>query len=125
MKPRPWPAWSRWQPRQRKFSAAIAPAMLPDAVVPFALLGAWALGLCWSSRWNFRVLQRVFQLATVIVLTISMAAISRIADLPGLFDETDIGRGLTRAGEHAREVSGLLLSRHRDNLSPRAAYRVL
>ena len=87
--------------------------------------GAWALGLCWSSRWNFRVLQRVFQLATVIVLTISMAAISRIADLPGLFDETDIGRGLTRAGEHAREVSGLLLSRHRDNLSPRAAYRVL
>jgi hypothetical protein len=91
---------------------------LPDAVVPVALLGAWALGLCWSSRWNFRALQRVFQLATVIVLTISMAAISRITDLPGLFDETDIGRGLARAVEHAREVSGLLRSRHRDNLSP-------
>ncbi len=42
---------------------------LPDAVVPAAVLGAWALGLCWSSRWNFRALQRVFQLATVIVLT--------------------------------------------------------
>ena len=91
---------------------------LPDAVVPAAVLGAWALGLCWSSRWNLRPLQRVFQLATVIVLTISIAAISRIADLPGLFDETDIGRGLARAGEHAREVSGLLRSRHRDNLSP-------
>jgi hypothetical protein len=91
---------------------------LPDAVVPVALLGAWALGLCWSSRWNFRALQRAFQLATVIVLAISMAAISRIADLPGLFDETDIGRGLARAVEHAREVSGLLRGRHRENLSP-------
>jgi hypothetical protein len=91
---------------------------LPDAVVPAAVLGAWALGLCWSSRWNLRAVQRVFQLATVVVLTISTAAISRIADLPGLFDETDIGRGPARAGEHAREVSGLLRSRHRDNLSP-------
>jgi hypothetical protein len=91
---------------------------LPDAVVPAAMLAAWALGLCWSSRWNLRALQRVFQVATVIVLTISMAAISRMADVPGLFDETDIGRGLPRAGEHAREVFGLLRSRHRDNLAP-------
>ena len=82
-----------------------SPTWLPDAVVP-SLCSAHGRSACWSSRWNFRVLQRVFQLATVIVLTISMAAISRIADLPGLFDETDIGRGLTRAGEHAREVSG-------------------
>jgi hypothetical protein len=91
---------------------------LPDAVVPAAVLAAWVLGLCWTGRWNIRAFQRAFQLATVIVLTISMAAISRIADLPGLFDETDIGRGPARAAEHAREVSGLLRSRHRDNLSP-------
>jgi len=91
---------------------------LPDAIVPVAVLGAWALGLCWIGRWRVRALQLAVQLATVVVLTVSLAAISRIADLPGLYDETDIGRGFTRASEHARDVSHLLGSRHRDNLSP-------
>ncbi|MGH9257421.1 MAG: hypothetical protein ACRD3C_22905, partial [Vicinamibacterales bacterium] len=91
---------------------------LPDAVVPAAALGAWALGLCWVGRWRLRTLQRTVQLATVAVLAVSIGAISRIADLPGLYDESDIGRGLARVDEHARDVSRLLGSRHRENLSP-------
>ena len=91
---------------------------LPDAIVPAAVLGAWALGLCWTADGPRRSIQLVFQLATIIVLSVSMAAISRIVDLPGLYDNTDIGRGMARAREHAGEVSGQLRTRHRDNVSP-------
>ena len=91
---------------------------LPDAVVPAAALGAWALGLCWVGRWRVRTFQVAVQFTTVLALTISMGAISRIADLPGLYDETDIGRGPARAAEHAREVSQLLGTRHRENRAP-------
>jgi hypothetical protein len=91
---------------------------LPDAVVPAAVLGAWALGLCWTAQWRLRTLQRVVQLATVGVLMVSLAALGRITDLAGQYDNTDVGRGPARATEHAQEVAGLVLSRHRDNLSP-------
>jgi hypothetical protein len=91
---------------------------LPDAVVPAAALGSWLLALCWVGHWRVRTLQLAVQLATVSVLTISVVAIARIADVAGLYDETDIGRGPVRAAEHAREVSRLLGSRHRQNLSP-------
>ena len=91
---------------------------LPDAIVPSAVLAAWLLGLCWVDRWRVRSLQLAVQLTTVIVMAVSVAAISRITDLPGQYDNTDLGRGFGRASEHAREVAGLLGSRHRDNLSP-------
>ena len=83
-----------------------------------AVLGAWMLGLCWIGRWRVRAVQVAAQLATILVLAVSVAAISRIVDLPGQYDNTDIGRGFTRAGEHAREVATLLGSHHRDNLAP-------
>ena len=91
---------------------------LPDVIVPAAALGSWVLGLCWVGRWRVRTLQVALQFTTTIVLIMSVAAISKIADLPGLFDETDIGRGPARAAEHAREVSQLLGTRHRENLAP-------
>ena len=91
---------------------------LPDAVVPAALLGAWALGLCWTGRWRIRSFQMGTRFVTAAVFVVSFAAIGRIADLSGLYDNTDIGRGPTRTLEHAREVSDLLRSRHRDNLTP-------
>ena len=91
---------------------------LPDAIVPAAVLGAWALGLCWTSRWSRRGIQLGLQLASVVVLSVSLAAISRIVDLPGQYDNTDIGRGMARAQEHAREVSEQLATRHRDNVFP-------
>jgi hypothetical protein len=76
------------------------------------------LGLCWIDRWRVRALQIAVQLATILVLAVSVAAISRIVDFPGQYDNTDIGRGFTRAGEHAREVAALLASHHRENLAP-------
>ena len=62
---------------------------------PAALLGAWALGLCWTGRWRIRSFQMVTRFVTAAVFAISFAAIGRIADLPGLYDNTDIGRGPT------------------------------
>ena len=91
---------------------------LPDAIVPAALLAAWGLGLCWTGRWRRRTLQSAVQAGTIGVLIVSLAAISRITDLPGLYDNTDIGRGWGRATEHAQEVAGLLRTRHRDNIAP-------
>lgn len=91
---------------------------LPDAIVPSAVLAAWSLGLCWMGQWSRRGVQVTVQFATIIVLSVSIAAISRITDLPGQYDESDIGRGPARLVEHGREVAGLLGSHHRDNLSP-------
>jgi hypothetical protein len=91
---------------------------LPDAIAPAALLAAWGLGLCWTGRWHRRTLQPVVRAGTIAVLIVSLAAISRISELPGLYDNTDIGRGWGRATEHAQEVAGLLRTRHRDNIAP-------
>ena len=90
---------------------------LPDAIVPAALLGAWALGLCWLGRWRRRALQLSAQLATLVVLAVSVTAVSRIADVPGQYDNTDIGRGLARVRERTLEVSQLLSTSHRQNAS--------
>ena len=70
---------------------------------PVAVLAAWALGLCWMGRWSRRGVQVAVQLATIIVLSVSIAAISRITDLPGQYDESDIGRGPARLVEHGRK----------------------
>ena len=91
---------------------------LPDAIVPAAVLGAWALGACWVGRWRRRARQRAVQFATLTVLTISVAAISRVADLPGQYDNTDIGRGLSGVSARAVEVSHLIGRPHRQDVSP-------
>lgn len=86
---------------------------LPDAVVPAALLGAWALGVCWIGRWRRRALQVLVQLATLAIVTVSGMAVSRISGLPDQYDSSGIGRGLDGVSRQALEVSALLHSPHR------------
>ena len=86
---------------------------LPDAIVPAALLGAWALGTCWIGRWRRRTLQVSAQLATVAALIVSGVAVSRVSGLPGQYDDSGIGGGLYRIRERAIEVSDFLHSPHR------------
>jgi len=86
---------------------------LPDAVVPAALLGAWALGVCWSGRWRRHALQVLVQLGAIAVVTVSAMAVSQISCLPEQYDNSGIGRRLTGVRARAIEVSELLRSPHR------------
>jgi hypothetical protein len=91
---------------------------IPDAIAPAAVLGAWIAGLCWTGRWRRRPLQYSARVASIAVFVITLAAIARLADVPALYDETDLGRGWARATEHARDVYHQLGTRHRDNRFP-------
>ena len=86
---------------------------LPDAIVPAALLGAWALGLCWTERWHRRSVQALVQLGTVAILTVSVAAISDVAELPERMARTNVGEGLEAVRARAIDVSHVLGLRHR------------
>ena len=91
---------------------------LPDAVVPAALLGAWVLGLCWTERWRRRSVQVLVQLGTVAVLTVSVAAISDVAELRERMETTGVGEGLGAVRARAIDVSRLLALPHRQDAAP-------
>ena len=91
---------------------------LPDAIVPVALLAAWALGLCWTGRWRRRSVQVLVQLGTVAILTVSVAAISDVAGLPERMATTGVGEGLEGVRARGVEVSRLLALPHRQDVAP-------
>ena len=90
---------------------------LSDAVVPALMLGAWALGLCWSSRWRRVHAQRAVQALTLAALIVSAAAVMQIGEWPERIDTSGLGDGLAGAEGRAREVSALLRLPHRQEVS--------
>ena len=92
---------------------------LPDAVVPAALLGAWALGLCWTGVWRNRLGQRALRLATVVVVVASTGAAARLAGLAGQYEDSGLREGPAGIRAHASEVSQLLRSPHRQDVPSR------
>ena len=91
---------------------------LPDAIVPAALLGAWALGLCWTERWRRRSVQVLVQLGTVAILAVSVAAISDVAELPERISTAGVSEGLGAVRARAIDVSRLLALPHRQDAVP-------
>jgi hypothetical protein len=90
-----------------------------DAIVPVALLGAWALGLCWIGRWRNRLGQRAVQLATIVVVVASGIAAARVAGFAGQYDDSGIAGGIGGIRAHAAEVSQRLRSQHREDVPSR------
>jgi len=89
-----------------------------DAIVPPALLGAWLLGLCWVVRWTQTSWQRAARVLTVVVLVITAAAITTIAETGERLALTGIDEGLPGLGARASAVSDLLSRPHRQALAP-------
>jgi hypothetical protein len=89
-----------------------------DAIVPAALLGAWAMGLAWRDRWRRRSAQALVQVAAVGVLGVSVIAISQVAEVPERIERTGVGEGLEGVYTRARWVSDLLHRPHRQSVSP-------
>lgn len=94
----------------------------PDAVVLAALLGAWALGVCWTDRWRSRSLQGLVRIATVVVLGISVTAIAHVSELSERLSNTGIGEGTAGVRARITKVSQLLASPHRQDLAPPSRY---
>jgi len=92
---------------------------LPDAVVPAALLGAWALGTCWTGRWRQRACQWVVRSATIAAVLVSGVAVGQISRLPDQFDNSALGQGVDGVLERAAEVSALLQGSHRQDTPSR------
>jgi hypothetical protein len=91
---------------------------LPDAIAPAALLGAWALGLCWSGAWHARALQAAVRLATVVAMVVTLVAITRVAGLSGQIVDADLDRGVSGIRARVDETFQLLATSHRQNLAP-------
>lgn len=89
-----------------------------DAIVPPALLGAWALGLCWVATWRPRWARMVINLAVAGIVITTAAAISRVAGLPEQLNRTDIHRGLNGMGRRTVGVASLLRLPHRQPFYP-------
>ncbi len=89
-----------------------------DAIVPPALLGAWLLGLCWVVRWERRSWQRAARILTVVVLIITGAAMTTIAETRERLTLTGVSDGLPGLRTRAGAVSDLLASPHRQTLAP-------
>lgn len=89
-----------------------------DAIVPPSLLGAWLLGLCWVVRWERRSWQRALRILTVVVLIITGAAMTTIADTGERLALTGINDGLPGLRARASAVSSLLAGPHRQTLAP-------
>jgi hypothetical protein len=100
------------------FLRDILRARLADAIVPAALLGAWAMALCWRQPWRWRFWQVVAKLVTVAVLIASFAAIRQIGEWPERLEITGIGGGIDGVLTRARRVSSLLRLPHRQDVAP-------
>jgi hypothetical protein len=90
-----------------------------DAIVPAALLAAWALGLCWTTPWRHRAAQRAVQIASVALVLVSGVAAARLAGFAGQFEDSGMSEGVAGLGAHAVEVSQRLRSPHRDDVPSR------
>lgn len=90
-----------------------------DAVVPAALLGAWALGLCWGVPWQRHMVQQAVRLATIVIVLVSAVAAARVAGFSGQYEDSGVAGGGRGIREHAAEVSELLRSQHRQDVPSR------
>lgn len=95
---------------------------IPDAVVPAALLGAWAAGLCWSGVWRLRVLQITAQAAALCILTVSAQAAGKIGQVADRAASVGIADGIEGVREHSSMVSHLLSGSHRQETYPPSRY---
>jgi len=89
-----------------------------DAIVPPALLGAWLLGLCWVWRWDRRGWQRAMQAVSLVLLVISVTAVTTIADTGERLALTGVGDGVQGLRSRAAAVSQLLAGPHRQAVAP-------
>ena len=92
---------------------------VPDAIVPAALLGAWALGLCWSITWRHLVAQRAVRIVSLILVMATGIAAARVARIGNQYDDAEIGNGIAGLGDRTAEVWSRLRSQHRDDVPSR------
>lgn len=91
---------------------------LADATVPAALLGAWAIGVCWREPWRQSAWQIAARLLTVAAFIASCAAIAQIGEWPERIEITGVDDGVDGVRTRARAVSSLLRLPHRQDAAP-------
>ncbi|NOT24870.1 MAG: hypothetical protein HOP16_02100 [Acidobacteria bacterium] len=87
---------------------------LPDAIVPHALLGAWAIAISLNGQWQRRTLQRSVQLATVMAVTVSALAVWQMSSVREMAAASGLGSSFEAVERRATEVRALLKRSHRD-----------
>jgi hypothetical protein len=103
------------------FLRNILAVRLPDAIVPAALLAAWALGVVWTGDWSRRALQSSVRTASLIVLVLSAAAIGQTSAVRERYAYSALGSGVDGIERHASEIMNLLRLSHRQAASSRYA----
>ena len=92
---------------------------VPDAIVPVALLGAWALGLCWAMPWRHGPAQRAARIASLILMVVTGIAAARVARIGNQYEDAEIGNGIAGLRGRTAEVWSRLHSQHRDDVPSR------
>ena len=90
-----------------------------DAVVPAAVLGAWALGVCWTPAPHRGPTRLVMQAVSVALMLMAAAAAARLAGFAGQYDDAGMRQGFAGVRSHAAEVSERLRSPYRDDVPSR------
>jgi hypothetical protein len=103
------------------FLRNILDVRLPDAIVPAALLAAWALGAAWTGDWRCSMPQSWARTAAVIVLMLTTVAIGRVSAVREQFAYSRLGGGIAGTWRHAIEITNLLSLSHRQVGSSRNA----
>jgi hypothetical protein len=73
---------------------------LPDATVPACLLGAWLLGLAWSSRPRTLAVALPMRALAAVVLALTAVAVWRVGDVSDKLDEVGIFDDLEHVQAH-------------------------
>jgi hypothetical protein len=95
------------------FLRNILDVRLPDAIVPAALLGAWALGAAWTGDWRCSVPRSWVRIASAIVLMLTTVAIGQVSAAREQFAYSRLGGGVAGAWNHGIEITNLLRLAHR------------
>jgi hypothetical protein len=85
---------------------------LPDAIVPAAVLGAWALGLCLGRPSTHPVRHAALRATAAIALVLSTLAAVRVGGLAEQYDASGLNRGFGGVRAQAQEVAARLRSPH-------------
>ncbi len=93
-----------------------------DAVVPQALLGAWALGLCWTAPWRRRHVQRLVAFVSVVLIGVTAITVSFVGELPERLERSGLAAGITAAAARGGEVAEVLGGPHRQSAMPVSRY---
>jgi hypothetical protein len=107
------------------FLRKILAERLSDAIVPAALLGAWALGLPWAGHWRQRPVKRLAQAASIILVIVSAIAIGQVSTLGERYAYAGIGGGADGIRRHAVQVTNLLRLSHRQAAPSRYAHALV